>query len=214
MAKKAKADAKKIKAAEDLAVEEAALAPYVPPAVVVAVELAESQSLVADKSTIHFNFMDNVQRLRDDISSEEEDEDSSDDDDDDVKQNTKAKQVRKKNLPKLNEQERMAMENWVNKKRSDGLMLNARWIRHGGGKGKSMTATSSEVMTSGAYEALACYVNKKLGYSASHERFWTAVSGKRRWKSLYTSYTEAVHMEDKGNSLAGTSNQSQKSTMP
>lgn len=207
MAKKAKAEAKKMKAAEDLAVEDLALAPYQSPVVEVAFKLPQSQGLVAETSTIHFNFMDNVsngQKLRGDDSSEDDEEDSSDDDDDDeIKHDTKAKQVRKKNLPKLNEQERMAMENWVCKKRSDGLMLNARWIRNGGGKGKSMTATSSEVKTSGAYEALACYVNKKLSYSPSHERFWTTVSGKRRWKSLYTSYNEAVQ---KGNSLAGTSN--------
>ena len=136
-------------------------------------------------------------------SDSDSDSEGSDDDLGEAATKAKAKKARKPNLPRLNEPERMAMENWVAKPRSDGLMLNARWIRHGGAKGKNMTATSGEVKTLGAYVALALYVNKKLSYSSINPRFWSTEDAQRRWKSLYSSYVDALKEEDKGNSLAG-----------
>ena len=55
----------------------------------------------------------------------------------------------------------------------------------------------------GAYVALALYVNKKLSYSSINPRFWSTEDAQRRWKSLYSSYVDALKEEDKGNSLAG-----------
>jgi len=83
-------------------------------------------------------------------------------------------------------------------------MLNARWIRNGGTKGVSMTATSKEeVKTAGAYEALALYVNKSLSFVPSDYRYWDADVSKRRWVSLYKSFKEPMLLKSKGNSTAG-----------
>lgn len=61
----------------------------------------------------------------------------------------------KPKMPRITKEERTAVCEWIVQPRADGKMLNGRWVRNGGAKGVSMTATSSEVKTSGAYEALA-----------------------------------------------------------
>ena len=58
-------------------------------------------------------------------------------------------------MSKITVQERECVMEWLAKPRKDNKMNNARWIRNGGGQGATMTATSGEVRTSGAYEALA-----------------------------------------------------------
>ena len=62
-------------------------------------------------------------------------------------------------------------------------MLNGRWIRNGGAKGSTMTATSSEVKTSGAYDCLAMYINRR---QRDHVKpfIWTKDVATKRWKSL------------------------------
>ena len=64
------------------------------------------------------------------------------------------KEAGKPKMPRITKEERTSVCEWIVKPRADGKMLNGRWIRNGGAKGASMTATSSEVKTSGAYEAL------------------------------------------------------------
>ena len=58
-------------------------------------------------------------------------------------------------MPKITLMERICVMDWCAKERKDKKMTNARWIRHGGAKGQGMTATSGEVRTCGAHEALA-----------------------------------------------------------
>ena len=111
--------------------------------------------------------------------------------------------TRQKPIPRIKQDERVCVENWIQKCRKDGKMLNARWIRNGGAKGQSMTATSGEVKTSGAYEALALYVNKSLQYTITNPRVWSNDISKKRWTSLYKSFKEALLLGSKGNSAAG-----------
>ena len=58
-------------------------------------------------------------------------------------------------MAKITVKERECVMEWLAKPRKDNKMDNGRWIRNGGGQGATMTATSGEVRTSGAYEALA-----------------------------------------------------------
>jgi hypothetical protein len=62
---------------------------------------------------------------------------------------------RKIKMPRITNEERSWVCDWLQKDRKDGKMSNARWTRNGGAKGQTMTATSAEVKTSGAHEALA-----------------------------------------------------------
>ena len=110
---------------------------------------------------------------------------------------------RKKPMPRITPEERKCVEKWLQKSRKDGKMLNARWIRNGGAKGQSMTATSCEVKTQGAYDALAAYVNQKLIFPADHPRVWTVDVAKRRWSSMYKSFKESMVIGSKSNSAAG-----------
>ncbi len=64
---------------------------------------------------------------------------------------TTKKKVQK--MPRITKEERTSVCDWIQKERSDGKMLNGRWIRNGGAKGATMTATSAEVKTSGAYDS-------------------------------------------------------------
>ena len=57
-------------------------------------------------------------------------------------------------MAKITLVERNCVMEWCHKERKDKKMNHARWIRNGGAKDSSMTATSGEVRTSGAYEAL------------------------------------------------------------
>ncbi len=68
---------------------------------------------------------------------------------------TGAKKETKQKMARITKEERQGVCEWIMKERKDGKMLNGRWIRNGGAKGATMTATSSEVKTSGAYESLA-----------------------------------------------------------
>jgi hypothetical protein len=63
----------------------------------------------------------------------------------------------KPKMSRITNDERAVVCIWIFKTRSDGRMTNGRWIRNGGAKGSSMTATSGEVKTSGAHDALAAY---------------------------------------------------------
>jgi hypothetical protein len=75
--------------------------------------------------------------------------------DDDVADEDVDVKTSKDRLPRITAEERSCVCDWIAKDRKDGKMNNGRWIRNGGTKGATMTATSSEVKTSGAYEALA-----------------------------------------------------------
>ncbi len=58
-------------------------------------------------------------------------------------------------MAKITVAERTNVMEWLQKLRKDKKMDNGRWIRNGGAHGATMTATSGEVRTSGAYVALA-----------------------------------------------------------
>jgi uncharacterized membrane protein len=66
----------------------------------------------------------------------------------------------KAKMSRITKEERNLVTVWIQKRRKDGKMTNGRWIRNGGAKGQTMTATSGEVKTSGAYDALATYDNQ------------------------------------------------------
>ena len=70
----------------------------------------------------------------------ESESDSSDDDELEGVASSKSKK-KKANMPRIQANERVCVENWLQKWRKDGLMLNARWIRNGGAKGVSMTVS-------------------------------------------------------------------------
>ncbi len=90
-----------------------------------------------------------------------------------------------KKMPRITNQERTAVCDWIAKTRHDGSMLNGRWIRNGGAKGSTMTATSGEVKTCGAYDALAAYINKKLRIPFSSDKYWTRTFSKKRWTAMF-----------------------------
>ena len=106
--------------------------------------------------------------------------------------------VTKKKMPRITKEERGYVCEWLQKERSDGKMFNARWIKNGGAKGQTMTATSAEVKTSGAYESLATlwlrlflyfvtsclrrYVNRKL--RLGKKSTWTKDVAKKRFAAL------------------------------
>jgi hypothetical protein len=134
-------------------------------------------------------------------SSEGESADSSSsqtgEDDEDTK---RKEEVKKKKLRRITKEEQVCVCDWISKPRKDGKMLNGRWVRNGGAKGSTMTATSSEVKTSGAFEALAMcerartllfyfgyvtwlrrYVNRRF----RHPTFsWTKDIAKKRWTAM------------------------------
>ena len=97
------------------------------------------------------------------------------------------KSTKKHTMPRISADERTHVSVWVEKPRADGKMCNGRWIRNGGAKGSTMTATSGEVKTSGAYDSLASYVNRRCGYSSIYKvnRYWTREVCKKRWTALY-----------------------------
>lgn len=135
--------------------------------------------------------------------SESEQDDDCGEQDGDDEGRPASKKSRKKSMPRILPAERVCVENWLQKSRKDGAMQNARWIRNGGAKHATMTATSAEVKTQGAYESLALYVNKNLKYATADPRFWDVDIAKRRWISLFKSFKEALLLDSKGNSTAG-----------
>ncbi len=60
-----------------------------------------------------------------------------------------------KKMARITKEERDVVCTWIQLCRADGRMSNGRWLRGAGAKGQSMTATSGEVKTSGAQDALA-----------------------------------------------------------
>lgn len=119
-------------------------------------------------------------------------------DDEDTK--TKKEEVKRKKIPRITKDEQVYVCDWISKLRKDGKMLNGRWIRNGGAKGSTMTATSSEVKTSGAHEALAMcerartllfyfgnvtwlrrYVNRRYRNPSFS---WTKDIAKTRWTAM------------------------------
>jgi hypothetical protein len=121
-------------------------------------------------------------------------------------------------MSRITQEERNHVSVWIAKRRSDDKMTNGkpiffflflsannctcRWIRNGGAKGATMTATSGEVKTSGAYDALATYklgkkltlylllcryINKRMKFEPAHPKFWTRDICKKRWKAMYCS---------------------------
>jgi hypothetical protein len=87
----------------------------------------------------------------------------------------KTSEEKKKKMPRITKEERLCVCDWIQKLRKDQKMLNGRWIRNGGAKGQTMTATSSEVKTSGAYEALAmCARARAYAFLLICERYMSA----------------------------------------
>jgi hypothetical protein len=139
-----------------------------------------------------------------DLTSSGSDSDSDSETGDDDEQGTlsgKKTSDKKKQMPRISKEERECVCDWIRKLRKDGKMFNGRWIQNGGAKGATMTATSSEVKTSGAYEALAMceraraptlffwfvnvtclrrYVNRRLRVTF----VWTKEVAKKRWVAL------------------------------
>jgi hypothetical protein len=98
---------------------------------------------------------------------------TTDGDEDDEKDEEKVKSVGGKKegttrMVRITKDERTHVCTWIQKRRKDDKMTNGRWIRNGGAKGKPMTATSGEVKTSGAYDALAMYVIYFVVYALHH----------------------------------------------
>jgi hypothetical protein len=60
-----------------------------------------------------------------------------------------------KKMARITKEERDVVCTWIQLCRADGRMSNGRWLRGAGAKGSTMTATSGEVKTSGAQDALA-----------------------------------------------------------
>ena len=129
---------------------------------------------------------------------------SSCDGDDEDEEGGGAVKKKGKSMPRISVKERHYVEKWIKKTRHDGSMTNGRWIRNGGAKGQAMTATSGEVKTNGAHDALAAYLNKNMGYIIKDPLFWTRDVSKKRWTALYKSYKDATLLTSKGNSTAGT----------
>jgi hypothetical protein len=115
------------------------------------------------KSAPKFSPVASCKRAYDDVNSDSEEfkrpkkHDSSSDSDCDTcsSSGSAKKETTKQKMARITKEERQGVCEWIMKVRKDGKMLNGRWIRNGGAKGATMTATSSEVKTSGAYESLA-----------------------------------------------------------
>jgi hypothetical protein len=97
--------------------------------------------------------------------SEQSDSSSQTGEDEHASLSKKTRQEKKKKMPRISKEERLCVCDWIRKLRKDQKMLNGRWIRNGGAKGQTMTATSSEVKTSGAYEALAMCARTRIRFS-------------------------------------------------
>jgi hypothetical protein len=110
-------------------------------------------------------------------------------------------------LPRITDEERVLMLKWLQKENPSQKMLNARWIKGGGAKGASMVGDSKAVKTSGAYEALAAYVNERLQSKPKKgdKSFWTAEIARTRFTSIFKSYTDACKIGSKADSAVGAS---------
>jgi hypothetical protein len=76
-------------------------------------------------------------------------------DDEEAEVSSKQNDKTKTKMTRITKEERNVVCVWITNDRPDGKMTNGRWIRNGGAKGATMTATSGEVKTSGAYDSLA-----------------------------------------------------------
>jgi hypothetical protein len=112
----------------------------------------------------------------------------------------------KKRLAKITEEEKSLMQKWLQKEHIGHNQLNARWIKGGGGHGSGMTE-SKAVKTSGAYEALAKYVNEKLQSKPKEgdDNFWTAKIACNRFTAAFKAYSEASKLGDISDSAVGAS---------
>lgn len=108
-------------------------------------------------------------------------------------------------LARITDEERLLMLKWLQKENGNQKMLNARWIKGGGAKGASMNGEAKAVKTSGAYEALAAYLNEHLKCKPKRgeKTFWTTDIAKTRFTSIFKSYTDACKLGSKSDSAAG-----------
>jgi len=113
----------------------------------------------------------------------------------------------KKRLPNITDDERNLMQKWLQKEHVGHHHLNARWIKGGGGHGGSGMVESKQVKTSGAYEALAKYVNDHLKPppQPGDDKFWTKHVASTRFTAAFKAYGEACKMGNKGDSAVGAS---------
>ena len=109
-----------------------------------------------------------------------------------------------KRLPKIDDEEKMLMQKWLQKEHGGSSHLNARWIKGGGGVGMSMTE-SKAVKTSGAYESLAKYINSKLESKPqpNDAAFWTPKIASTRFTAAFKAYSDACKMGSKSDSGIG-----------
>ena len=98
----------------------------------------------------HRDYVDPVTPTAKGKGSESDDSSSVGTDDEDEAEKAPAKK-----MARISKEERDVVCTWIQKTRPDGRMNNGRWARNGGAKGATMTATSGEVKTSGAQDALA-----------------------------------------------------------
>ena len=105
-------------------------------------------------------------------------------------------------LPKISEEEKQLMQKWLAKEHN--ATLNARWIKGGGGAGTHLI-DAKQVKTSGAYEALAVYMNKKLESKPKKgdKEFWTAKIASTRFAAAFKAYSDACKIGSKSDSAAG-----------
>jgi hypothetical protein len=113
----------------------------------------------------------------------------------------------KKRLPNITDEERSLMQKWLQKEHHGHKHLNARWIKGGGGCGAGGMVDSKAVKTSGAYEALAKYVNEHLQSKPQpgDDAFWTKAVACTRFTSAFKQYGEACKIGSKSDSAIGAS---------
>lgn len=99
------------------------------------------------------------------------------------------------------------MQKWLQKEHVGHHHLNARWIKGGGGHGGSGMVDSKQVKTSGAYDALAKYVNDHLKPQPQpgDDNFWTRQVASTRFTAAFKAYGEACKMGNKSDSAVGAS---------
>jgi hypothetical protein len=111
----------------------------------------------------------------------------------------------KKRLPNITDEERTLMQKWLQKEHHGHKHLNARWIKGGGGCGAGGMVDSKAVKTSGAYAALANYVNEHLQSKPKpgDDAFWTKAVACTRFTSAFKQYGEACKIGSKSDSAIG-----------
>ena len=113
------------------------------------------QALAASSKSTVKSAVKKTPKKKDAASTGSESEHSSSSGDTDDEGESAAKKTPAKKMSRITKDERECVCVWIQKDRPDGKMCNGRWIRNGGAKGATMTATSGEVKTSGAHDSLA-----------------------------------------------------------